>query len=51
MRTILKGRYHWNTRTDEGIKKAIGYFEDAIRKDSNYAAGILGIGRYVSYSL
>ena len=23
----LKGRYHWNTRTDEGIKKAIGYFE------------------------
>jgi TolB-like protein/tetratricopeptide (TPR) repeat protein len=39
----LKGRYHWNTRTDEGIKKAIGYFEDAIKKDSNYAAAYAGL--------
>jgi TolB-like protein/tetratricopeptide (TPR) repeat protein len=39
----LKGRYHWNTRTDEGIKKAIEYFEDAIRKDSNYAAAYSGL--------
>jgi len=39
----LKGRYYWNMRTDEGIKKAIGYFEDAIRKDSNYAAPYSGL--------
>lgn len=39
----LKGRYHWNKRTDEDIKKAIGYFEDAIRKDSNYAAAYSGL--------
>ncbi|HLF47231.1 MAG TPA: tetratricopeptide repeat protein [Chitinophagaceae bacterium] len=39
----LKGRYHWNTRTDEGLKKAIGYFEDAIKKDSNYAAAYSGL--------
>ena len=39
----LKGRYHWNTRTDEGIKKAIGYFEDAIEKDPNYAAAYSGL--------
>ena len=39
----LKGRYHWNTRTDEGIKKAIGYFEDAIKKDANYAAAYSGL--------
>jgi TolB-like protein/tetratricopeptide (TPR) repeat protein len=39
----LKGRYHWNTRTDEGIKKAIGYFEEAIRKDSNYATAYSGL--------
>ena len=39
----LKGRYHWNTRSDEGIKKAIGYFEDAIKKDSNYAAAYSGL--------
>jgi len=39
----LKGRYHWNMRTDDGIKKAIGYFEDAIKKDSNYAAAYSGL--------
>ena len=39
----LKGRYHWNTRTDEGIRKAIVYFEDAIKKDSNYAAAYSGL--------
>jgi TolB-like protein/class 3 adenylate cyclase/tetratricopeptide (TPR) repeat protein len=39
----LKGRYHWNSRTDDGIKKSIGYFEDAIKKDSNYAAAYAGL--------
>ena len=39
----LKGRYHWNMRTDDGIKKAIEYFEDAIKKDSNYAAAYSGL--------
>src|SRR5678809_464407 len=39
----LKGRYHWNMRTDDGIKKSIGYFEDAIKKDSNYAAAYSGL--------
>jgi TolB-like protein/tetratricopeptide (TPR) repeat protein len=39
----LKGRYYWNMRTEEGIKKAIGYFEDAISKDSNYAAAYSGL--------
>jgi len=39
----LKGRYHWNMRTDDGIKKAIGYFEDAIKRDSNYAAAYAGL--------
>ena len=39
----LKGRYHWNMRTDDGIKKAIGYFEEAIKKDSNYAAAYSGL--------
>jgi len=39
----LKGRYYWNMRTDDGIKKAIGYFEDAIKKDSNYAVAYSGL--------
>ncbi|MCK4849616.1 MAG: protein kinase, partial [Candidatus Heimdallarchaeota archaeon] len=33
----LKGRYHWNKRTEEGISHAIKYFNQAIEKDSNYA--------------
>jgi TolB-like protein/class 3 adenylate cyclase/tetratricopeptide (TPR) repeat protein len=39
----LKGRYHWNMRTDDGIKKSISYYEDAIKKDSNYAAAYAGL--------
>ena len=33
----LKGRYHWNKRTDEGFKKATNFFQEAIVKDPNYA--------------
>jgi serine/threonine-protein kinase len=39
----LKGRYHWNERTEEGILKAIDYFKQAIEKDSNYAAAYAGL--------
>jgi TolB-like protein/DNA-binding winged helix-turn-helix (wHTH) protein/Tfp pilus assembly protein PilF len=35
----LKGRYYWNKRSDEGISKAIEYFEAATKKDPNYALG------------
>jgi len=34
---FLKGRYYWNKGTDEGAKKAIEYFQQAIEKDPNYA--------------
>jgi len=33
----LKGRYFWNKRTADGLKKAIDYFNQAIEKDPNYA--------------
>jgi eukaryotic-like serine/threonine-protein kinase len=39
----LKGRYHWNKRTDEGFKKAISFFQEAIEKDSNYALAYTGL--------
>jgi TolB-like protein/Tfp pilus assembly protein PilF len=29
----LKGRYYWETRSEEGLRKAIGYFQQAIEKD------------------
>jgi tetratricopeptide (TPR) repeat protein len=34
---FLKGRYYWNKRSDQGMLKAIEYFEAASKKDSNYA--------------
>ncbi len=39
----LKGRYYWNKRTEEGLKKGIEYFERAIAKDPTYAVAHTGI--------
>ncbi len=41
--SYIKGRYYWNKRDAEGLKKAIGYFEDAILKDPNYALAYAGL--------
>jgi TolB-like protein/DNA-binding winged helix-turn-helix (wHTH) protein/Flp pilus assembly protein TadD len=45
----LKGRYFWNKRTGDGLKKAIGYFNLAIDKDPNYAKAYTGLAD--SYAL
>ena len=34
---FLKGRYFWNKRTPDDIRKAIDYYKQAIKLDSNYA--------------
>jgi serine/threonine-protein kinase len=39
----LKGRYHWNKRTDEGFKQATNFFQEAIDKDPNYALAYTGL--------
>ncbi len=39
----LKGRYHWNKRTDEGFKQAILFFQEAIAKDPTYALAYTGL--------
>jgi serine/threonine-protein kinase len=39
----LKGRYQWNKRTQDGLNKAIEYFEKAIEKDPSYALSHAGI--------
>ena len=33
----LQGRYLWNRRTVQNLKKALAYFEEAAAKDPNYA--------------
>ena len=32
-----RGRFHWNKRTSESLRRAIEYFEQAIEKDPNFA--------------
>ncbi|PYS68179.1 MAG: hypothetical protein DMF73_17440 [Acidobacteria bacterium] len=39
----LRGRYYWNKRTAEGIKKAIEEFQQAIERDPTYALGYVGL--------
>jgi TolB-like protein/DNA-binding winged helix-turn-helix (wHTH) protein len=38
-----KGRYYWNKRTPEGIKRSISYFEQALSVDPNYALAYAGL--------
>jgi len=45
----LKGRYFWNKRTDDGLRKAIAYFNQAIEKDPTYAQAYTGLAD--SYAL
>ena len=39
----LKGRYFWNKRTAENLRKAIDYFQQAIDKDPTYALAYAGL--------
>ena len=39
----LKGRYFWNRRTGENLKKAADYFQQAIGKDPRYALAYSGL--------
>jgi TolB-like protein/Flp pilus assembly protein TadD len=45
----LKGRYFWNKRTTEGLKKAVDYFNQSIEKDPICAQAYSGLAD--SYAL
>jgi TolB-like protein/DNA-binding winged helix-turn-helix (wHTH) protein/tetratricopeptide (TPR) repeat protein len=36
-RLYLRGRYVWEQRTDTGLRRAIAYYEQAIRRDPHFA--------------
>jgi TolB-like protein len=46
--SYLKGRYHWNRRSGEGLQKGIKWFQQAIAKDSAYAAAFAGLADCLS---
>jgi len=33
----LKGRYHWHKLSEDGFRKSVAYFQEAIGKDPNFA--------------
>jgi serine/threonine protein kinase len=39
----LKGRFYWNRRTAEALKKSIEYFNQAIEKDPGFALAYAGL--------
>jgi TolB-like protein/tetratricopeptide (TPR) repeat protein len=39
----LQGRFFWNMRTEEGVKKSIDYFEKAIAIDPDYTLAYTGL--------
>jgi TolB-like protein/Flp pilus assembly protein TadD len=39
----LEGRYHWNKRTEEGLRKSVGRFERAITRDPDFAPAYAGL--------
>jgi TolB-like protein len=45
----LKGRFQWNKRTADGLKRGVHYFEQAIEVDPGFAPGHAGLAD--SYSL
>jgi TolB-like protein/Tfp pilus assembly protein PilF len=45
----LKGRFQWNKYTEEGWRKSIEFYKQAVEKDPNYALAYAGIAD--SYSL
>ncbi len=45
----LKGRYFWNKRSGDGLRRAIEYFNQAIAKDPTYAPAYSGLAD--SYAL
>ena len=41
--TYLRGRFFWNTRSKDGLQKAIKYFERAVASDPSYSLGYAGL--------
>jgi TolB-like protein/Tfp pilus assembly protein PilF len=48
-RLYLKGRYHWNKRSPEGLQKAVEYFRQALDKDPTYSLAYAGLADTYAY--
>ncbi len=39
----LRGRFQWHLRTEEGLRRSVGFFEDAVARDPTYARAWAGL--------
>ncbi|HUS09974.1 MAG TPA: tetratricopeptide repeat protein [Pyrinomonadaceae bacterium] len=39
----LKGRFYWNKRTEEGMRKSLEYYQQSIERDPNFALAYSGL--------
>jgi pentatricopeptide repeat protein len=46
---FLKGRFHFNKLTPDGVQKGVEYFQQAIEEDPNYALAYAGLGDCHNY--
>ena len=42
-RHYLKGRFHWNKRTEESLRRGIGFFREAIEADPSFGSAYAGL--------
>lgn len=47
----LKGRFFWDKRNEEGLKKALEYFQEAIEIDPDYALAYAGLAEVYAVSI
>jgi serine/threonine protein kinase/tetratricopeptide (TPR) repeat protein len=47
--SYLRGRFHWNTFTEDGFAKAIVAYHEAIAHDPDYAVAYAGIADYYNW--
>lgn len=40
----LKGRYYWHKRTEDGVRAAVDFFEEAVERAPDYAPALVGLG-------
>lgn len=40
----LKGRYYWHQRTEDGLRAALDFFEEAVQRAPDYAPALVGLG-------
>jgi TolB-like protein/Tfp pilus assembly protein PilF len=43
LEAYLRGRYHWNKREEENVRKGLEYFYEAVRIDADYAQAYAAI--------